>query len=807
MTPDLDSLLDQMTIEEQVSLLSGASFWRTSSVPRLGIPSIKVTDGPNGARGENFSGGITSAAFPVAIALAASWDIELVRRVGVALAQETKSKGAQVLLAPTVNMHRNALNGRNFECFSEDPHLASEMAVAYIKGVQSEGVAATVKHFIGNETEVERRTISAEIDERTLRETYLPPFEAAVKRADVWCVMTAYNYLNGTHTSQHPWLLETVLRQEWGFDGVVMSDWTATHSTTQALLAGLDLEMPGPGVHRGAKLVDAVASGEIDAAVIRKAARRVLTLAVRTRCFERPEHVSERANNRPEHRALIRRAGAQGAVLLTNDRLLPLTASTLKRVALIGPNAMRPALFGGGSAQINAHYRINPIDGLKDALGPDVIVDYALGCPGDRYTPLIRQPISIDFFNSSTSDAAPVLSKTGDSSEFRWFGPVENGVNQLSFSAKLRTTFSADESGLHVVGLMSAGTSRLYWNGALLLDAWSDWSRGESYFGHGCDELRAEIHLEAGQQYEIDIDYACGDGMTTTLKAVRFGIQPPSAAGSLEDAIAIASAADVVVLMVGLNDDWETEAEDRRSMDLPGKQNDLIAAVLAANHDTVVVLQSGSPLAMPWLDKAKAVLQLWYPGQECGNALADVLTGAVDPGGRLPMTFPKSLKGLEAMTRRHEKHATVAYDEGPDMGYKHFEKDSDNILFPFGHGLSYGNFQYSNLHIGEWSQNKGLPISFTIENTGTRSGQEIAQVYLRSLDCHEYSLKTSLVVFEKCKIDAGTHQTVEATIHPAGFEKWDSEQKLFRRFSEKFQVMVGRSVTDIRLACEATINC
>ncbi|MCQ1839012.1 beta-glucosidase [Neorhizobium galegae] len=802
MTPDLDALLDQMTIEEQVSLLSGASFWRTASVPRLGIPSIKVTDGPNGARGENFSGGITSAAFPVAIALAASWDVELVRQVGVALAQETKSKGAQVLLAPTVNMHRNTLNGRNFECFSEDPHLASEMAVAYIQGVQSEGVAATVKHFIGNETEVERRTISAEIDERTLREIYLPPFEAAVKRAGVWCVMTAYNYLNGTHTSQHPWLLETVLRQEWGFDGVVMSDWTATHSTTQALLAGLDLEMPGPGVHRGAKLVDAVASGEIDAATVRSAARRMLTLAMRTGSFEHPDPVAERADDRPEHRALIRRAGAQGAVLLKNDSLLPVATSKLKRVAVIGPNAMRPALFGGGSAQINAHYRISPIDGLKDALGPDVIVDYALGCPGDRYTPLIRQPISIDFFNTSNSDTAPVLSKAGESSEFRWFGPVEDGIDQLSFSAKLRTTFLAEESGIHVFGLMSAGTSRLHLNGVLLLDAWSNWTRGESYFGHGCDELLAEICLEAGQQYDIDIDYACGDGLTTTLKAVRFGIQPPSAAGSFEEALALAAAVDVVVLMVGLNDDWETEAEDRRSIDLPGKQNNLVDAVLAANPDTVVVLQSGSPLAMPWLDEAKAVLQLWYPGQECGNALADVLTGAADPGGRLPMTFPKSLKGLEEMTKRHAKHAKVAYGEGVDMGYRHFEKDSDNILFPFGHGLSYGSFHYRDLQIGDWSQDEGLAIEFTIENRSHRLGQEIAQIYLKSRG----NEGQSLVCFLKQDIGAGSSKKLEATIPSSAFERWDNEKTKFNRKADTFQLMVGRSATDIRLLDDVNLQ-
>ncbi|MBP2563203.1 beta-glucosidase [Neorhizobium galegae] len=802
----IDDLLDAMTLEEQVSLLSGASFWRTNAIERLAIPSIKVTDGPNGARGENFSGGITSAAFPAAISLAASWDVDMVRAVGMALAQEAKSKGAQVLLAPTVNMHRNVLNGRNFECFSEDPHLASEMAVAYINGVQSEGIAATVKHFIGNETEVERRTISSEINERTLREVYLPPFEAAVKRAGVWCVMTAYNYLNGVHCAENPWLLNSVLREEWGFDGVVMSDWTATHSTVEALVAGLDLEMPGPTVHRGAKLVEATRHGKVDPAAIRQAAGRVLRLIERTGCFETPQPAGERADNRPEHRALIRCAGAKGAVLLKNENILPLKPETLKRVAVIGPHAATPAMFGGGSARINAHYQVSPLEAMRAALGPDVVIEHALGCSVDRYYPLLTTSVAVDFFNGSTRQGAPILSKTTDTSEFRWFGPVEDGVDQNCFSARFSTTYVAQEAGIHGFGLMSAGTSRLYLDGELLLDAWSGWKRGESYFGHGSDEIHADVHLTKGQSYRLMIEYACGDGLTTTLKAVRFGIRAPSAAGSISEAVQLAAQSDAVILVVGLNEDWETEAEDRRGIELPGSQNALIEAVLKANPRAIVTLQSGSPLAMPWLERALAVLQLWYPGQECGNALADVLLGNSEPGGRLPITYPLSLGGLENVTKRHEKHGKVAYDEGLFIGYRHFDRHPNNVLFPFGHGLSYGNFEYRDLTIDQWHPDAGLSVFVTIANTGDKAGDEVIQLYVQPVGPAIDLPPKSLASFERQLLSPGEEKIISLTVDKSRFKNWSSEHNGFTHLTKTFDILVGRSAGDIRLARRLNID-
>lgn len=803
---EVDDLLDAMTLEEQVSMLAGASFWRTTAIERLAIPSIKVTDGPNGARGENFSGGITSAAFPVAISLAASWDVDMVEAVGVALAQEAKSKGAQVLLAPTVNMHRNVLNGRNFECFSEDPHLASEMAVAYINGVQTEGIAATVKHFIGNETEVERRTISSEIDERTLREVYLPPFEAAVKRAGVWCVMTAYNYLNGIHCAEHPWLLNDVLRKDWGFDGVVMSDWTATHSTVEALVAGLDLEMPGPAVRRGEKLVEAAREGKVDAAVIRQAARRMLVLIERTGAFESPQPVAERADDRPEHRALIRRAGARGTVLLKNENILPLKPRALKRVALIGPHAATPAMFGGGSARINAHYQVSPLEAMRTALGPDVIVEHALGCAVDRYYPLLKTSVTIDFFNGSTLQGTPVLSKTAKTSEFRWFGPVEDGVDQNCFSARFSTTYVAQETGIHGFGLMSAGTSRLYLDGEPLLDAWTGWKRGESYFGHGSDEIHAEVHLTKGQSFRLMIEYACGDGLTTTLKAVRFGIRAPSAAGSISEAVQLAAQSDAVILVVGLNEDWETEAEDRRGIELPGSQNELIEAVLKTHPNAIVTLQSGSPLAMPWLEQAQAVLQLWYPGQECGNALVDVLLGNSEPGGRLPMTYPISLDGLDNVTKRHEKHGKVAYDEGMFIGYRYFDRHPDNILFPFGHGLGYGNFEYRDLTINHWHPDTGLSLSVTIANTGDRAGDEVVQIYLAAVD-PAFDLPTkTLAAFARQSLAAGEEKVLELRVGAERFKNWNPDSKSFEHLTQSFQVMIGRSARDIRLVSPLNLS-
>lgn len=786
---DLDTLLDAMTLEEQVSLLTGASFWRTAAIDRLGIPAIKLTDGPNGARGEDFSGGVRSAAYPVPVALAATWNPQLVQKVGADLAREARSKGARVLLAPTVNMHRNPLNGRNFECFSEDPKLASAIAVAYVRGVQGEGVAATIKHFIGNECEHERRTTSSRIDEATLRQIYFPPFEAAVKEAGVACIMTAYNALNGIHTSQHAWLLGTVLRDEWGFDGVVMSDWTATHTTAESLIAGLDLEMPGPGKQRGAKLVDAVCDGQVPAEAVRASARRILALGQRVGASATDDLDAERADDRPETRALIRRAGAEAAVLLKNDGLLPIDPA-FRRIAVIGPNAARAVMYGGGSAQINAHYAISPLEGLRAAL-PDCRIDYALGCSNDRYLPHVAGEVRIRFYTGTAFEGAPVLTQISDKSEFRWFGPVAPEVDDREFSARLDCRFTATESGLHDISLMSAGTSRLFVDGQPVIEAWETWERGYSYFGHGCAERHAQVRLEAGLTYDIAVDYACGDGITTTLKAVRFGLRSPSGQGSVEDAVALARDADAVILVTGLNDDWETEAEDRLNLALPPGQDALVAAVLAANSRTAVVVQSGGPVSMPWADEAPAILQLWYPGQECGNALADVLTGRAEPSGRLPQTFPVDLASLGSLVDRPVTGATIAYDEGTLIGYRRCDDQGVAPQFPFGHGLGYALIEIETVvaHPAE----QGIRLQVGLRNISARHGTEVVQVYLRTADNDRW-----LRGFDKVPVAARSEAEAWITLTDRDLSVWLADG--WTRVVEGACLEIGRSVEDIALS-------
>ncbi len=418
----IEALLSEMTNAEKVSLLAGASMWYSTPVERLGIPAIKVSDGPNGARGGgSFAGGsVTSACFPVGIALGSSWDPELVEQIGQALAQETRSKGACLLLAPTVNIHRSPLNGRNFECYSEDPYLSARIAVAYINGLQRQGVGATVKHYVCNDSEFERNTISSDVDERTLREIYLPPFEAAVQEAGSWAVMSSYNRVNSVYVGDHRELLQDILKHEWGFDGIVMSDWFGTKSTVDAANNGLDLEMPGPPRWRGDQLLAAAEAGEVDMAAVDDSVRRMLRIIERSGAFEHPEDQPEQADDRPEHRALIRRAGAEGAVLLRNENdALPLDAAQLRSLAIIGPNAKTAVIMGGGSAQVNAHYAVAPYEAIAAAAGEDVELSYEIGCTNHKQLPRLsselvapesggRPGFQVAYFNNPELEGEPV---------------------------------------------------------------------------------------------------------------------------------------------------------------------------------------------------------------------------------------------------------------------------------------------------------------------------------------------------------------------------------------------------------------
>lgn len=807
MTDRIEQLADQLTLEEKVSLLSGEDFWSVPAVERLGIGKLRVTDGPNGARGGgSLIGGVKSASFPVGIALGATWNVDLVQQIGAALADEVKSKNAHMLLAPTVNIHRSVTNGRNFECYSEDPILSGELAVAYIVGLQGQGIGATIKHFAGNESEVERTTISSEIDERALREIYLIPFEWAVKKAHTWGVMSSYNRLNGTFTSEHNWLLTDVLRKEWGFDGIVMSDWFGSHSTAETVNAGLDLEMPGPPRDRGQKLVDAVASGAVSQSTLRQRVVNMLRLMERVGSLDDHRPFSETADDRPEHRALIRRAGAEAAVLLKNNGVLPLKGDG--RIAVIGPNARIAQIMGGGSAQLNAHYRVSPWQGLVDAVGEDRL-SYAPGCTNHRFEPVLRGTFKVEYFDNQTLSGAPVHVGTQEEAQAFWIGRIAEGkVDALHFSARLTGTFTPETTGTHRVGIYSAGFAKVYVDGKLVADAWTNWTKGRTFFEEGCDEVVGTIDLEAGRAHEVTIEFATKAFATLGLAAFAAGIGLPLGDGAITDAVRAARNADTAIVFVGRNGEWDTEGSDLPSIELPGRQNELVAAIANANPNTIVVLQTGGPVEMEWIGSVAALLEAWYPGQEAGNAIADVLTGTAEPSGRLPQTFPVRWADNPAHSQDREVYpgleGKVRYEEGIFVGYRHYDKLGLTPLFPFGFGLGYTSFAVSDLTIAddEFEAEGNLTVGVTVTNTGARNGSAVVQLYVSDDAASDPRPAKELKAFRKVMLQPGESRQLTMGLDARAFAFYRTKARHWLVEDGSFTLLVGLSSTALPLSAQ-----
>ncbi len=804
MTDRIAELADQMTAEEKVSILSGEDFWSVPAVPRLGIGKLRVTDGPNGARGGgSLIGGVKSASFPVGIALGATWNVELVKEIGAALADEVKSKGAHMLLAPTVNIHRSVTNGRNFECYSEDPILSGELAVAYIVGLQGEGIGATIKHFAGNESEIERTTISSEIDERSLREIYLIPFEWAVKKADTWGVMSSYNRLNGTYTSEHNWLLTEVLRNEWGYDGIVMSDWFGSHSTAETVNAGLDLEMPGPSRDRGQKLIDAVNSGAVSQATLRERVINMLRLMQRVGSLDDHSEWKEEANDRPEHRALIRRAGAEAAVLLKNNGILPLKGDG--SIAVIGPNAKIAQIMGGGSAQLNAHYRISPWQGLASAVGEDRL-SYAPGCTNHRFEPVLRGQFKVEYFANEKLIGEPAHVTTQDEAQAFWIGHIAEGkVDPLHFSARLTGSFTPETSGTHRVGIYSAGFAKVYVDGKLIADAWTNWQKGRTFFEEGCDEVVGTVTLEAGRAHEVVIEFATKDFATLGLAAFAAGIGKPLGDEAIAEAVRIARNADTAIVFIGRNGEWDTEGSDLPSIDLPGRQNELIAAIANANPNTIVVMQTGGPVEMPWIGSVAALLQAWYPGQEAGNAIADVLVGAAEPSGRLPQTFPVRWADNPAHSQDREVYpgveGKVRYEEGIFVGYRHYDRLGMTPLFPFGFGLGYASFAVSDLTVDdtEFEAEGSVMVGVSVTNTSGRDGAAVVQLYVSDDVSSDPRPAKELKAFRKVQLKAGESRQITMALDARAFAFYRVAAKHWLVEDGSFTLRVGLSSADLPL--------
>ena len=803
MTDRIDELLGRMSIEEKVSMLAGTDLWHGTGVPRLGIPPIKMTDGPCGARGGRYRSGTTAACFPCGTALAATWNPELVERVGVALAEEARTKRAHVLLAPTVNIHRSPLAGRNFECYSEDPHLTARIAVAYIRGVQSQNVGACIKHFVCNDSEFERNTISSQVGERALREIYLAPFEVAVKEAKPWSVMAAYNRVNGTYASEHPRLLKDILRREWGFDGFVVSDWYGTRSTAAAVEAGLDLEMPGPPRHRGEKLRGAVKAGAVSESSLDKAVRRLLELTVRSGAFEDPEEAAEDSVDRPEHRQLAREAAGEAMVLLKNESdLLPLDRRAIRKLAVIGPNADVANVQGGGSAGVPPHYSVTPLEGIRAACGDEVAVRYERGCTSHKVLPaidarLVPSGFQVEYFGNPDLSGDPALTGHSRDVDLVWEGRIEPRVDPEIRSVRFSGTFAPTENGAFTLGLTSVGRSRLFIDGIEVIDNWTQQIRGESYFGAGTVEMKAQLEMREGEEREIRVEYCRSNPF---IAGIRVGALLPVPDDLIDRAAAAAAESDAAVVVVGLDDKWEGEGGDRVDMELPGRQAELALRVAAANRNTVVVVNAGSPVSMDWLDRVPAVLEVWYPGQELGNALADLLFGEVNPSGKLPTTFPKRIEDNPAYLNYPGENGEVLYGEGLFVGYRYYDRKRIEPHFAFGHGLSYTRFDYGELRLERESigPDEELGVSVEVANVGERAGREVVQLYLCDVECSLVRPEQELRAFEKVALDPGEKKTVRFALDRRALSFYDPAPEDWVAEPGEFEVRVGSSSRDIR---------
>ncbi|EIN07857.1 hypothetical protein PUNSTDRAFT_121061 [Punctularia strigosozonata HHB-11173 SS5] len=842
---NIDAVVDQLTTDEAILLTAGVGFWHTHGVPRLGVPPIKVSDGPNGIRGNFFFMGTPAKCLPSATALGATFDPELLEKVGEhLLAPEAKLRSASVALAPTCNIQRNPLGGRSFESFSEDPYLNGIIASAYVNGLQRGGIGACIKHFTCNDKENDRMGSDSILSDRALREIYLLPFMLAQKHAKPWAFMTAYNRINGTHCSENTYLLQSILRKEWGFEGLVMSDWFGVYSIDHALNAGLDLEMPGTNKWRTLDLMNrSVGSRKITVRTIKERARKVLELT--QKCAQGAPQVldgdgSEKTRESDEDKALMRSVAAASIVLLKNeDNILPLKVDSGKKtkVAIVGGNAKAVVLSGGGSASLKPSYFISPYDGIVNALPEGTEVLYAEGARAYMQLPTLEydlvtpdgKPGWIGSWYSHTSDdsmepiSQPFKEQLVD--ETRCFISVDSpkGLTKR-YTLRLKGQLKpADEDREFEFGLCSAGRAKLFVDGKLVVDNWTRQTRGESFFGSGSTEERGRTRIAAKHSPEIFVEYcnvrAPADGdedeaLMDSNPGLRLGgVVVKDEDEMMAEAVKLAGEADVCVCVVGLNSDWETEGYDRTTLALPQRTDELVEKVLKANPNAVVVTESGSAITMPWADTAKAIVHSWYLGNATGDAIADVLFGKVNPSGRLSMSFPKRIEDLATYGHFTSEHGKIRYGEDLYVGYKHHHHRKIAPLFAFGHGLSYTTFSYTNLKLSKPSfadNDVTVTASVSVTNTGSVSGSEVVQLYVTLPSGSDGGLThppLQLRAFSKVRdLGPGETRAVELSLDKYTVSYW--EERIGRWVVEKgdYLIRVGPSSDALLLEDKLTLD-
>ncbi|MEU6892028.1 glycoside hydrolase family 3 C-terminal domain-containing protein [Streptomyces sp. NPDC046557] len=800
----VEAALDKLDLETKTRLLSGQDMWSLPALPEIGLASLVMSDGPIGVRGVRWTADDPSVALPSPTALAASWDPALARRAGRLLAQEARRKGVHVLLAPTVNLHRTPLGGRHFECYSEDPYLTGAIGSGYVGGVQDGGVGTTVKHFVGNDAETDRFTVDNVIAPRPLRELYLAPFEAIVKNARPWGVMTAYNRVNGTTMTEHRHLVNDVLRAEWGFDGYNVSDWMAARSTAGAVLGGLDVAMPGPRTVYGAALAEAVRAGEVPQEAVDGAVRNVLRLAARVGALEGAHAVVTDPPAGIDGAALAREVAARGFVLVRNEvvseerRALPLDTAPGRTVALIGAAARDARVLGGGSATVFPERVVSPLDGLEAAL-PAGSLTFSVGAdPSEELVPADK-----GFeLRAICRDAAGAVLGEGSlpSGQVQWIGEdlPAGAAYETMASVEVTGTFVPRESGEHAFGTRGLGAfalavdGRPLWEGVQSMGDEAD--PFEAFFGAPSE--RARVTLTEGEPVEVSLTFQVPDVSALPLKAIMFSLLhlgPRRDADELiAEAVAAARAADTAVVVVATTERVESEGFDRKDLRLPGRQDDLVRAVAAVNPNTVVVVNAGSPVELPWREDVAAVLLTWFPGQEGGAALADVLLGQAEPGGRLPTTWPAEIADAP-VTEVVPAEGRLEYREGLLIGHRAYEARRVAPAYPFGHGLGYTEWTYESLEV------TGSVARVRLTNTGSRPGREVVQVYLAPLADPVERPASWLAGFASVAAGAGEGVEVEIALPERAFEIWDEGAGSWRRISGAYEVRASHAHGDTRL--------
>lgn len=800
----IESLLEQLTLEEKVLLLTGRDSWSLHPLPRIGLRSMVVSDGPAGVRGDSWDERSPSVNFPSPTALSATWDEGVVHAVGRGLGAEARRKSVDVVLAPTINLQRSPYGGRHFETFSEDALLTARTATAYVRGIQDHGVGATLKHYVANDAETERFTVSSDVDERPLREIYLAAFEGPVKEGPSWLVMSAYNSINGTTASEHPLLAEP-LKGEWGFDGVVISDWTAVRSVAAAANAAQDLAMPGPHSPWVDGLVDAVRSGQVPESAIDDKVRRLLLLASRVGALDGVQE-PERVDLTPVETAIetSRRTAVEGSVLLANDGILPLAAPA--SIALIGEGALHARTQGGGSATVIPASVVSPLEGIE-ARWPDATVTWARGAvvqSGLADIPLdsLSAPGGTRGMRVRYLDAAGAVTdeENREASRIVSFDGESKALHAAT--VEMAMTYAPEElSGPVPFGVSGMSDYRVLVDGVEVASGELRTKPGDDPATVVLNPPYAELELAGtGAPLEIVVQFVPVQGEMADAVALGVGLPPVHAdSGDLiAEAVAAAQASEVAVVVVSTSAEVESEGFDRTSLALPGDQDALVRAVIAANPRTVVVVNSGSPVTLPWRDEAAALLAVWFPGQEFGTALAQVLAGDEEPGGRLPVTWPSD----EAAVPVSEVTPTdghLAYTEGVHIGYRAWLKSGATPAYPFGHGLGYTAWEVSGLEVTRPAADGSVVLTVQARNTGDRAGKGVVQAYLTTASAADDAPALWLAGYAVARCAAGESATVEIAIPRRALERW-ADAGGWQPLEGPLTVHVGLSSADLRLS-------